>query len=74
MTNLDLDKRAKLINDQLLLIRVSTRALEYMNLKSSLSKAIICTTMPAIALGPHDHWTGPEMAHYCFDFAQQVCR
>lgn len=68
MTNLDLERKAQLMRDQLDHIGMATKAREYLNSRAAQAKALVSNAK----LEPHEPQTGPEMAHYGFDFAQQV--
>lgn len=68
MTNLEIEKKEELITRQLNHLKISTKAREYMNRCVEESKQCVGDFI----LGVHQPQTGPTMAHYGFDFAQQV--
>lgn len=70
LTNLDLQRKEQLMRDQLEHAAITTMAREYMNTCSKRPKEILANANAV--LEPHDPQSGPDMAHYGFDFAQQV--
>lgn len=47
-------------------LQAASRCRAYMNACIDQSKQLL----GEFTIGPHEPLTGPEMAHYCFDFAQ----
>lgn len=63
------EEKQRLIDEQSNHLKDAAAARQYMNTCIETSRAAL---LPDSQLGQHNPLTGPEVAHYCFDFAQQV--
>lgn len=66
---MSIEEKERLLNQQSVHLRLAQEAREYMNESTEKAKAAIGD----LRLGPHPHCSGPDIAHYGFDYAQQVC-
>lgn len=68
LTNADIEKKQELMNQQMEHLKRAEDARRYLNKCIEKSKAVMGDSV----LGEHQPLSGPEYAHYGFDYAQQV--